>query len=400
MKQLALIAAMAVLLSVTTNRANAAGPPKLAWRTSLCTMDRVVLGAMSDGKVVVLSPHYGEGPEPFARTAFFVLDVSSGKELWNSEMAYQPYYGVGEGKIFISRTYSHPSRPTSRIETLSLTNGQQAADSYHLQTTRDGNWWESGYMFASGGRLFYVDQNGDAAAADTSTMQNLWHSEEVEFYGAKRKMVPVAAIDDDVYLSFGMSTAWAVADARTGKIERKGPITDIEATGLFVMSPVWSPRYRLMFVPWMTVGVGLNSYAIEAMTRDMKQVWRGQYYGEFVLVGNALITESWKDQSGYERAGLIALDPATGKQIWLKSSGALAESHLVGTFGENAVVLVKNTPRRKFRSRVIGVRPSDGKEMWSVPVPDDAEVKAYGDWLLVCSARSAKGGTVTAYRVR
>jgi outer membrane protein assembly factor BamB len=225
----------------------------------------------------------------------------------------------------------------------------------------------TGDMFVWNGRLLLASQgrngSGDTlAAVDAATGKEQWR---VDAHGGIDGMFPAR---DRVYVYDESRDPEGeflhTVDPATGLYTQTLPFNPQYTIGTHVTVLEWLPRAQVL------VGTiakdrtpGSNFYQIRALHADGTPAWDRPDTSSFKVAANTLICESYKEGRGGLLHDIVALDPATGYELWKRAAAIDASGYYDLDLGEwhgQAVILQGN--------QLLGLNPLTGKTLWTLEV--------------------------------
>ena len=189
------------------------------------------------------------------------------------------------------------------------------------------------------------------------------------------------------------------------------------ATGLNVQTLPYNPQFtvgtHVTVLEWLQqaqllVGTiaqditpGSNFYRIRALHADGTFAWDRPDTSRFKVVSNTLICETYKEGNGGGSHSLVALDAATGHELWRQAAAIDYTGYYDINLGEwrgQAVLLLGRHLR--------GLNPRTGKPLWALDVlprgesPVVKQARIVGDVIVIAMGGSKnRPAQVRAYGI-
>ncbi len=364
----------------------AASPfPRPAWSFEVPGYAGVSLGPAGPGRVALF---FSDLPSVYMPNAVRVMTVAlqTGAKLWRGDLsghvlpqsAGDPY-----------RLYLLAGRTVSAWD---WTTGKRlwTAPAQH-----------SDELLAQDGRVVWLAPEGKGeavVAADGATGRELWRRT-----ASRGTWVPATIALGAVYLYGFDQAGWALTavDPQTGRTLREAHFP--EPPPYELNSLTWSQRHRLFYIEGTIVGAGLDIHSLHVTQENLSPVWDRPHTGRCEFVTDVLVCEAWfrLDTGERGRAGIVALQPDTGKELWRRTGPAVDDDKVVGEWNGAAIIIRPHGPTSAPAGALSAVRPRDGRTMWSVPLRlGDAKARVYGPWLVVALDRpEGRPARVEAYRL-
>jgi len=214
--------------------------------------------------------------------------------------------------------------------------------------------------------------------------------------------MPVAVTMGAVYLwkwQSNLDVDLMVLDAKTGGVLRQGRFAANQPDIYTLPRLYFSPAYQLLFGEELVVGPGVEIHNIRATKVDLSPAWQRLNTGRCEFATDALVCEAWYRLSTgpYGRAGLVALDPATGRVRWQRADPSDVNDEIVGAWNGAAVIVRPQSTSPLGGGMLLAVRPRDGGAVWSLAVPV-AEAGVYGPLVVMVLEKQGQPASVQAYR--
>jgi|GEM_PF-4018636 len=358
---------------------------RLAWTTTLPVYrgagpdPAAEPGPAAGGRVVILSGHRTYFTELIS-TDIFVVDLATGKVLWSGAIPSYPVLQMDESRLYVR---SPSGKDPSRIYSFNAVSGKVE----RLSIEPAYSLYNYGVLLAHGDRVLYVSDDGSVVAVDAQSLKKIiWRlrPEDVHLPArgapAARELRLVAIAEGRVYIKTHSEQVIAVVRMDSGIVERITLFGPMDAFNQ-LMSLVWSPRHKLFFASVGTIGAGVQSLSLWAARSDLSRVWSRPNTEGFSLVSGVLICGDLTKP--YVRRGVVGLDPVTGRELWKRSLNPQSETEMIGELAGSAIMTISETAKGGTTRRIVGIRPRDGAEVWSMPVPNGAGARVYGKWLVV-----------------
>ncbi len=363
--------------------------PRSSWNFEVPGYAGVSLGPAGPGQVALF---FSDQPSGYVPNAVRVVTVAlqTGAELWRSDLsghvlpqsagdAYRLYLLAGD-----------------TVSAWDWTTGKR------LWTAPAPHYAYGNRLLAQDGRVVWLapEGNGAVVAADGATGRELWR-----LTASTGPWVPVTIALGAVYV-YGSDQAGpelTAVDPQTGRTLREAHFTPRPPSQYELDRLTWSPRHRLFYIEGAIVGAGLGIHYLQVTRENLSPAWDRPNTGRCEFVTEVLVCDAWyKLATGpYGRAGIVALEPDTGKELWRRTGPAVDAEQVVGEWNGAAIIIRPQGSTSAPAGALSALRPRDGRMMWSVPLPlGEAKARVYGPWLVVALDRpQGRPARVEVYRV-
>lgn len=363
--------------------------PRLAWQfeVSNATSGYFFMGPTGGIYVALLASDTDAHDTP-QTPRLMAVELTTGKVAWRSDGAFSyQHWAADEKRVYVLRAIGRSAELLAWDWASGKLLWRASAEPYYQRLVADGK------------RIFWVGTDRAIVAADAATGKILWRLPPSTLQISFR--TPTAVVEGSLYCESVRNGGQylSAVNTRTGAILREGKYNPTQASGYELQRLLWSPQDRLLFCQEGINGAGVNVRMIRAITAEMKIVWERRTTAAIALAHGVLVCEDGKQpppNSIFYQTGLVGLVPATGRVLWRKTSS----DDLTGVW--QGYVVVRRTRRNRdphlYSQTVIGLRPRDGKEVWSLPV-GVKETHIVGRWLLVVLAGNSKRARLQAYQL-
>jgi outer membrane protein assembly factor BamB len=340
--------------------------PRPSWSIEVPGYAGVSLGPAGPGRVALF---FSDLPSRYIPNAVRVMTVAlqTGAKLWRGDLSGQVLpqsAGDADRLYLLGRT----------VSAWDWTTGKRL----WTAPASDGYW-----LLAQGGRVVWLAPEGKGqavVAADGATGRELWRRT-----ASRGTWVPATIALGAVYLYGFDQAGWALTavDPQTGRTLREAHFPEPPPYELVRLT--WSLRHRLFYIEGTIVGAGLDIHSLHATRENLSPAWARPHTRRCEFVTDVLVCEAWfRLNTGKRgRAGIVALQPDTGTELW-RRTGPAVDDEVVGEWNGAAIIIRPHGPASAPAGALSAVRPRDGRTLWSVPLPPgDAKARVYGPWLVV-----------------
>lgn len=351
-------------------------PPALVWKIKLANYTYLKPIDASNDYIAISTEVAG----PIAiRNGLVLLNSSTGNTAWAFDTYSYTKAAIHNKYLYL--VYGDTSNP--------FINAFDISAKHHLWTLSASSInRETAFGKSS---VFFSDNSGDLVAADLITGKALWWVKPdsivpTGLFSSTKKIIPMAASTDYVYSKLDDEKFGVQSDISTGKTNHTIQIIPGESSLFTMFRMEWSQENNILLYSGGNIGAGVESFVAGALYSDMKPVWSRWNTGVNELVDNVLVAENYTQP--YKRAGIVGLNPQTGKELWKRSYGEQKVEEIIGKLGRYAVVKRSEKTGKKITSyNLIGIRPKDGLQAWMINIPLMSEAKAFDDILVISSPK-------------
>jgi len=344
--------------------------PRLIWKSSLSGKQTVTIAGVGAGKVAVLAE-----PEPRMENGVYIphaiqmlaLEIKSGAAAWRKELLGGDARTVADS----SRLYMRLQLPLVSYDDFDFKPDDLKYEMLTFRWTDGRMGWRIpcgtvNNMLAWNGRLFFDGRENNGIrymliAVDANTGKEQWRTMRGDING----LFPAR----DALYAYGEShdpegEYLNVINPATGHGMQTLPFNPQFTVGTHVTVLEWLPQAQVLVgTVAQDITPGSNFYQIRALNADGKPAWDRPDTSRFKVVNNVLICESYNRGKGGIPHGLVALDPATGHELWRRKAAIDYLGYYDSNLGEwhgQAVVLLGR--------QLCGLNPRTGKTAWAIDV--------------------------------
>jgi outer membrane protein assembly factor BamB len=383
-------------------RSLSANAPRLVWQAILAGQETVTLGPSGAGRIAVFAEprlRVENGvyvPQSMQMKAF---DVKGGSVTWRKQLLGGDLRSTADNE----RVYVKLQLPLVSYDDFDFKPGDLKYEIFAFRWSDGRAKWRApcpngANPLAWSGRVYYDGRednraNNSLVALDAATGQQQWRQPSHDVRGLFPVRGELYAYNEDrdpegEYLN--------TIDPATGQTVQRLLFYPLFRSATHVSALAWLPQPRVL------VGAieqnstpGTEAYQIRALDSQGKPAWDCPDTGRFSVVGGILVcqgysppvTETQRTQGPH---GLIALDPANGRQLWRRSDLANDARGVEGNLGAwHGVAVVLQG------GRLYGLDPRTGKTVWMVDAipphktPSVTTARIVGDVIVLAASGAA-----------